>query len=351
MLGFFTRVAVTTGIAALAFATPSPAAAAQRDVLRYPQTSILKQLRHLVTIGSTVDPLNGDQNPYGLGIAPISKGLLEAGDLVVCNFNDAANVQGTGTTIVALHPVPGASPLHVAGDPSLLGCTELALGPTDGIWAAAFAADDNPIFSPGGTLLTTLPGGPWVQPFGQAFGPPAVPRSLGTFYESNAGNGSIVRISIFPGPLFQFSTIATGFAVNNGPPGSILGPSGLQYDVTNDRLYVVDGANNTVVALENASRLPPNGIRVRRNGTFAGAAALFARLVYAGAPLNGPISSALMPDGHLVVGNTLDPNGFNLMIELTPNGHVLDVENVDSGAAGSIFGMVATGHGDADTKL
>src|ERR1700678_53132 len=69
-------------------------------------------------IGSTIDPINGDQNPYGLVIAPATAGLITKGDLVVCNFNDATinttvpptgNVQGTGTTIIGLHPVVGST--------------------------------------------------------------------------------------------------------------------------------------------------------------------------------------------------------------------------------------------------
>src|SRR5579862_9003134 len=51
------------------------------------------------TIGSTVDPTNGDQNPYGLAIAPITSGAMTAGDLIICNFNDAANIQNNATTI------------------------------------------------------------------------------------------------------------------------------------------------------------------------------------------------------------------------------------------------------------
>ena len=71
----------------------------------------------IATIGSTIDPINGDQNPYGLVIAPATAGLITKGDLVVCNFNDATNntttppsgnVQGTGTTIIGLHPVAGS---------------------------------------------------------------------------------------------------------------------------------------------------------------------------------------------------------------------------------------------------
>jgi hypothetical protein len=126
----------------------------------------------------------------------------------------------------------------------------------------------------------------------------------------------------------------------------------LQYDKKHDRLYIVDGTNNAVYALKHVSTIPANGITVNAGGlTFSGPFAKRARVVFAGPPLNGPISSALLHDGHLVIGNTLDPNGFNLMVEITPRGKVLDVKNVDTGAAGAIFGMVAGGDENADTKL
>jgi len=50
---------------------------------------------------STV-PSNGDVNPYGVVIAPktVAMGALQPGDLLVSNFNNAENLQGTGTTIV-----------------------------------------------------------------------------------------------------------------------------------------------------------------------------------------------------------------------------------------------------------
>ncbi|HMD01364.1 MAG TPA: hypothetical protein VKG44_00235 [Candidatus Baltobacteraceae bacterium] len=350
MLRRLTILITTLGSLAATLATSSPARA-MPTVPVYTDGSVLATLHRIVTIGSTVDPLNGDVNPYGLDVARATHPPLAAGDLVICNFNDSGNVQGTGTTIVALHPVPGATPLHIAGAPSLLGCNALALGPTDNIWAAAFAANDNPIVTPGGVVATTLPGGPWRHPFGEIFAWRAAPGSLGAFYESNAADGTIVRITIFPGPKFVYEIIARGFAVNGGAPGSILGPSGLQYDARRDRLFIVDGASNSVVVFERVSRIPAGGIDVRGAGFFSGAYASLARLVYAGAPLNGPISSALLPGGHLVVGNTLDPNGQNLMVELGPNGRLLDVVNVDTGAAGAIFGMVATGSFDFDTKL
>jgi len=39
------------------------------------------------------------------------------------------------------------------------------------------------------------------------------------------------------------------------------------------------------------------------------------------------------------------------LIELSAAGKVLDVRNVDKGAAGAIFGIVATGTDAADTKI
>src|SRR5512137_473429 len=55
------------------------------------------------TIVSTV-PRNGDVNPYGVAVIPGSIGRLTQGDILVSNFNNKANQQGTGTTIVQISP-------------------------------------------------------------------------------------------------------------------------------------------------------------------------------------------------------------------------------------------------------
>jgi hypothetical protein len=318
--------------------------------------SILRQLNDEVTIGSTVDPMNGDQNPYGLTVAPITAGKLIAGDLVICNFNNSnalGNVQGQGTTIVSLHPFPGSPTMHIAQNEALKGCNALALTQTDNIWAAAYVANDNPIVNPNGVLVTTLDQFHWNHPWGQTFSPHAGPFAEQAFYVAQAGNGSIVRVDINPNKPFTFDVIATGFAINHGAPGSILAPSGLQYDNVHDRLFIVDGANNTVYVLRHVSTIPPHGLSVDPNGkTFEGPFRRRARVVFSGPPLNGPISSALLPHDHLAIGNTLDPNGQNLIIEITAQGRLLFIKNVDKGAAGALFGMVATSTPDIDnTKL
>lgn len=320
-------------------------------------TSVLQQLTTQQTIGSTVDPLDGDQNPYGLDVAKSNSGKIKAGDLVICNFNNnnkLGNVQGQGTTIISLHPTPGSVPTHIARDAQLKGCTAIALAPgSDAIWAAAFVANDNPIVAANGGLLTALAGGPWHGPFGEAFSPhPGPDGGVACFYESNAGDGSIVRINIFANKPFTYDVIATGFPVNHGVPGSILGPSGLQYEARRDRLFIVDGANNAVYVLRHVSTIPDHGLSVDPFGkSFDGPFARRARLVYMGAPLNGPISSAVLFDGHLAIGNTGNPNGKNLIVEITPHGQLLFVRNVDTGAAGAIFGMVATGQTLESEKL
>jgi hypothetical protein len=310
--------------------------------------SILKMLTKQVVIGSTVDSKFHQLNPYGLTVAPASAGDFKKGDLVVCNFNDKANVQGTGFTIVALHPKPGSKPLLVSSSKTLVGCNALALSTGDDIWAAAFTANDNPVLSPTGVLEINIKGKPFDRPFGQIFAQPK--GGSPAFYATDAGDGTVVRINL--GSPFTFDVIAKGFAINHGKPGSILGPSGLAYDPNGDQLYVVDGTNNTVVAFSKVSSIPNGGVTVEKGGkTFKGPSAHDVRLVFAGAPLNGPISSALLFNGNLVVGNTGNPSGKNIMVELSPTGKMLATRNVDKGASGALFGMVATGTSAANTKL
>jgi hypothetical protein len=312
------------------------------------ETSVLKQLKKQVVIGSVVDPVNGAQNPYGLAIAPLTAGLFTKGDLVACDFNAKSNVQGTGQSIVALHPKPGSKPTHVSGIKQLKGCDALALDVDDTIWASAMVANDNPVIDPTGKLITNISGKPFSQPWGQML---SRQKSTSIFYETNAGRGTVVRINV--GTKYTWDVIASGFPVNHGKPGTALAPSGVSYDPKMDTLYFADGMNNTIVAFKNVSKIPKNGIKAIQNGMkFMGSAAGDARIVLAGGPLNGPISTALLPNGNLIAGNTLDPSGKNLLIEVsTASGKVLDVRNVDNGAQGALFGLVVTGTTMANTKV
>ena len=57
-----------------------------------------------LVVSSTV-PANGDLNPYGVAFVPQGfppGGSIAPGDVLISNFNNSNNVQGTGTTIVKL---------------------------------------------------------------------------------------------------------------------------------------------------------------------------------------------------------------------------------------------------------
>jgi len=336
-------------------------------------TSVLKLLTKQVVIGSTVDPLNGDVNPYGFAVDaymsfPGSK--LKEGNLYVCNFNAKSNVQGTGTTIVTLAPKAGSKPARYVQSSKLLGCAAIAIDASNDVWAASFGAKSLTDIGYNGKVKATYKGGPFVRPFGVVNACIGCAGSLyptSAIFDSDASTGAIVKVEYCPpaGCTTPKTAVISGFAVNHGQPGSILGPSGLVFDPYScpkiggvpscGTLYVVDGVNNTVVAINNALNLTkPNSIVIGKDGkTFSGPEASWAKLVYAGKPLNGPISAALVYNklnaaGNVVVGNTLDPSGTNLLIELSGGGgpgKVLDTVNVDKGAAGALFGMQATGIG------
>ncbi len=293
----------------------------------------------ITTIGSTVDPQNGDGNPYGLAIAPISAGAMTAGDLIICNFNDSANVQGNGTTIEILHPTPGSAPKRLVQDANLMGCAAVASDGQDNPWAAAYSSNLAPFYTPDGLLTTTLSGGPWDGPWGEAFVTP--PSGVDFFVTSNATNGSLVNVDIAG---TTFVTTVTGFSINDGAaPGTIYAASGLTYDAANDTLFVVDSNLNRVVALAKYSKLTANAITVGADGSFSGPSAASASVLYSGSPLVQPISAALLFNGNLVVGDTGGDDGQNLLVEISPAGKVVGTQNLDTGAAGALFGIVATG--------
>jgi hypothetical protein len=299
----------------------------------------------ITTIGSTIDPTNGDQNPYGLAIAPISAGLLTAGDLVICNFNDSANVQGNGTTIELLHPKPGSTPTRMVQDPNLKGCAALAVAKDDSPWAAAYSSNLAPFYGPTGSLVSTLSNGPWSGPWGEVYAPAFGSTGTASYVTSNATSGTIVRVDVAG---TTFTTIATGFTLNAGAvPGNILGASGLTYDAARDTLFVVDSNQNRVLAFAGYSTLAANAIVVESNGTFSGPSAASARVVFAGAPLNAPISAAQLFNGDLVVGNTAD----NLLVEISLAGAVVATQNLDTGAVGALFGIAASGTDASSTKI
>jgi hypothetical protein len=71
------------------------------------------------TVVSSTIPENGDVNPYGVAIVPpgfAPGGTIAQGDVLVSNFNNKDNLQGTGTTIIKLTPNGLVSPAGEASE-------------------------------------------------------------------------------------------------------------------------------------------------------------------------------------------------------------------------------------------
>src|SRR5713226_3800392 len=64
--------------------------------------SLIASLPSSPSLSVSTIPSNGDRNPYGVTFIPHGfpgSGTLKPGDILVSNFNNSANLQGTGTTI------------------------------------------------------------------------------------------------------------------------------------------------------------------------------------------------------------------------------------------------------------
>ena len=102
-------------LAAVLLAGTATAATASTSVGNGTGSGFIGGLSAVSKVASTVpslgkgDPGNGDVNPYGVAVVPTSSGKLVAGDVLVSNFNDGANNQGTGVTIMQISPAGKAS--------------------------------------------------------------------------------------------------------------------------------------------------------------------------------------------------------------------------------------------------
>jgi hypothetical protein len=364
-------------------------------------TPILNSLSTIATVGSTIDPNNNPAidptgsgtNPYGLVIAPASAGLITAGDLVACNFNNgpntvqgspAPNTQGQGTTVVGLHPVasadaggnPGGNPYHIAQSASLLGCSALSMFPDDSIAATAFSASIVPVVAPSGSVSSPFAADNLAKPWSSAYvaaanGQPAA------LYVSNA-TGSINRITLnSSNAQTGFAPVATGFCVSGAVQGStdsLHAPSGLTYDPKIDTLYVVDTSSYSVVAFAHVSSIAASGITVNGGNcsaapptaapTFTGPSMSSASVIATpsspngGQQFNAPISAALLLNGNVVVGNAdqdLTPNDAgtnqNLLFEISPTLGVVGSKQLDTGAPGALFGIAAGPDGNGNQVI
>jgi hypothetical protein len=125
----------------LAFISVLSAGVVQGQRLR--SNSILDSLQ---SITASTTPPNGDLNPYGVAFVPAgfpAGGNIAAGDVLVSDFNNSSNLQGTGTTIVSITPQGQQS---VFATSTLIG-VDTALG----VLSSGFVIVGNfPVSYPGG---------------------------------------------------------------------------------------------------------------------------------------------------------------------------------------------------------
>lgn len=327
-------------------------------------TPFLTPLKTVALVASTV-PRNGDINPYGVAVVPRSRGDLHRGSVLVSNFNAAANLQGTGTTIVQISPqgqrslfaqldaarLPGACPGGVGLTTAL---TVLASGwvvvgslPTSDGTAATAKAGCLLILDSHGRVRETIANrwidGPWdltAVESGSSADLFVTNVLNGTVAANGAvvNRGTVVRIRLrIPGnpdhgvPLASRPVvIGSGFAERTDPAALVVGPTGVALNLEHDILYVADTVSNRISAIPHPmtrTSTDSTGDDVTSNGR-----------------LNSPLGLVVAPDGDLLSVNA----GDGLIVETTPSGvqvasRVLDSSGTPAGA-GTLFGLAIAAH-------
>lgn len=296
---------------------------------------------------STV-PSNGDVNPYGVAFVndsfPVGKGPLQHGDILVSNFNNSQNLQGTGTTIVRISKA-GVQSLFFQGTAPLglttaLGTLQAGLvvvgnGPTTDGTSATAAPGSLLVINNQGKLVQSITSPAINYPWDMTLldgGDSAIA------FVSNALDGKVNRLKFTVSSsglkLESWQTIGSGYVHRGDPAALFVAPTGSVYDAANDILYVASSGDNAVYAIHHAAA----------RSTTAG----LGELVYEDdVHLHGALAMALAPNGHLLVSNddvvNPDPNQPSEIVEFTVQGEFVKEISVDPATGGSFGLAVHTG--------
>jgi len=326
------------------------------------------------TVASTVPqsgPGMGDVNPYGVAVVQHSVGKLVGGDVLVSNFNNSANQQGTGTTIMSVTPagkatifaqisakgLPGACPGGIGLTTALTilngGWVVVGSLPTTAGDPATSKAGCLLVLNSWGKVVTTFSGhginGPWDMT-AVNFGPVA------ELFVTNVLNGTVAAAlkagvvpSATPGPtvnggtvlrllvttpsrgygmprLLRTDEIGSGFGERTDPAALVIGPTGVGVG-RNGTLYVADTLGNRITAIPDAL------FRWDSHGT--------GHTVSAGGFLNSPLGLAIAPNGDILTVNSGDGN----LVETTPRGAQVADPTITPGGAGALFGLAVAPYG------
>jgi hypothetical protein len=310
-------------------------------------------------IASTV-PANGDVNPYGVAVAPVTAGKLVAGSVLISNFNAKANTQGTGKTIVEVSPsghmrlfaqlnsskLPAACPGGIGLTTALValrsGWVVVGSLPTKGGSPKTMKAGCLVVINPTGNAVETISGGPINGPWDMT----AIDSgSTATLFVTNVLNGTVkaspktthggtvVRIGLSTPttgkPAVNSETvIAKGLPERTDPAALVVGPTGV--GLSNGTLFVANSAGNSIGAISDAmTRMTPTA----------------ATTVTKGGHLNDPLGLAIAPNGDILTANGGDGN----LVESTHSGSQVAVRTLDNtpmppgpSGGGTLFGLAVT---------
>jgi hypothetical protein len=285
----------------------------------------------IVTLLGSTTPSDGDINPYAIWPVSETIGSVRSGDVLVDNFNNKSNDQGTGTTIVNVHPnghrsVFAQLPRHVAGCPGGVGLgTAMVQLKTGWVIVGSAPSRNGKIGTAGagclivlssmGKLATTITGsyldGPWDATVADHGTSASLFVSNTLFGVSHAGgasvnHGDVVRLSLSQTRTSIPHVTARAVVASDlpergdaaafvrGPTGLALGPSGT--------LYVADNIDNQIVSIPKATT----------RTTSAGTGTVLSK----GGQLANPLGLVRAPNGDLLVANST--NGK--IVEITPKG-------------------------------
>jgi hypothetical protein len=315
-------------------------------------------LHHTSVIASTV-PGNGDVNPYGTFVVPRTTGDLFRGNVLISNFNNKANVQGTGTTIVEVTP-SGHQWVFAKINRNLPGCpggvgltTALTVLRSGWVIVGSLPTKGGNVSGAGclivldrwGHVRETFQGGDINGPWDMGsldLGNQAVLFVTNVLNGTVAANGKtvfggtvvrlVIKIPQFGLPfIWCNAVIGSGFPESLNPAALVIGPTGAGLDVQRDVLYVADTLGNRIAAIPDArfrSFSAGRGFTVTRNGH-----------------LNGPLGLVVAPGGDILTVNS----GNGWLVETTRFGAQIAARQLDkSGSppgAGALFGLaVKPGH-------
>jgi hypothetical protein len=239
--------------------------------------------------------------------------------VLVSNFNDAANAQGTGSSIVAVSPSGSVRGFAVLSPPTST--------PAVGLTTSLVALRSGNVIvgslpAPGGQAragaLTVLNAqGQVVEKFsGGAINGPCDMTSLDrghhvVLFVSNVLNGTVaagaadvdrgtvvrLTLEISPGHAPQLTServIATGLREHTDPNALIVGPTGLGL-APNGVLYVADTARNRIASIPDAL----NRTQAARSGGIT---------LSRGGRLASPLGLTIAPNGDVLTVNAGDGN-------------------------------------------